>query len=82
MPIVNKSKSSTKDSTTKTTGSTNKGNAGSVKTLEEGDYTGSSRLNRYAAIISLVVVAGCGLGGGATLLVRKLIRRKEDEDLF
>ena len=82
MPIVNKSKSSTKDSITKTTGSTNKGNAGSVKTLEEGDYTGSSRLNRYAAIISLVVVAGCGLGGGATLLVRKLIRRKEDEDLF
>ncbi len=82
MPIVNKSKSSTKDSTTKTTGSTNKGNTGSVKTLEEGDSTGSSRLNRYAAIISLVVVAGCGLGGGATLLVRKLIRRKEDEDLF
>ncbi len=82
MPIVNKSKSSTKDSTTKTTGSTNKGNTGSVKTLEEGDSTESSRLNRYAAIISLVVVAGCGLGGGATLLVRKLIRRKEDEDLF
>lgn len=82
MPIVNKSKSSTGDTTSKTTGTTNRGNSGSTKTLGEGTSTGSSRLNRYAAMISLIVVAACGLGGGVTLLVRRSIRRKDDEDMF
>ncbi len=82
MPIVNKSKSSTGDTTSKTTGTTTKGNSGNSKTLGEGTSTGSSRLNRYAAIISLIVIAGCGLGGGFALLVRKMIRRKDDQDLF
>lgn len=82
MPIVNKSKSSSGDTTSKTTGTTTKGNSGNSKTLGEGTSTGSSRLNRYAAIISLIVIAGCGLGGGFALLVRKMIRRKDDQDLF
>ncbi len=84
MPIVNKSKSSSKDaaSTTKTTGNSNKGTNGSSKIIGEGSSSRSSLLNRYAALISLVVVAGCGIGAGTVAIIRRMNRRRDEEDMY
>ncbi len=84
MPIVNKSKSSSDDGTgtTKSTTNSNKGSSRSAKIIGEGTSSGSSLLNRYAAIISLMVVGGCGIGGAATFVIRRIIRRKDEDEMF
>ena len=81
MPIVNKSKSSTGASSTKNTGTLSAENSKSSKVLGTGNVEKSSLLNRYAALISLIVVAGCGIGG-AVVLGRKFLRGKDEEDMF
>lgn len=81
MPIVNKSKSSTGASSTKNTGTSSAENSKSSKVLGTGNVEKSSLLNRYAALISLIVVAGCGIGG-AVVLGRKFLRGKDEEDMF
>ncbi len=82
MPIVSKSKSSTDDKTTKTTGTTNKGTSGNSKIVGTSDTNKSSLLNRYAALISLGVVGGSGIGGGIFVAIRRILRRKAEDELL
>ncbi len=82
MPIVSKSKSSTDDKTTKTTGTTNKGTSGNSKIVGTSDTSKSSLLNRYAALISLGVVGGSGIGGGIFVAIRRILRRKAEDELL
>ena len=81
MPIVNKSKgSNSTDQSTSTTTSKKKTSdkSGSTKSLEEDSTKSSSLLNRYAAIISLVVVALCALGILFGFIIRKVMNKEDD----